>query len=292
MKNPFNYFTHKFDPSNFTLVMTILVKNEADIIETNIRTHAALGVDAFVVMDNDSTDGTREILAKLQNEFEITIYDEKEPYNQKKFMTKLAFKAKDLYNADWIINNDADEFWIPNDGLNLKNHLKYKGGVLRVARSNMILHEGIKNWWESKYQVINQINYRFGEPNIILGHTARKTIVNPHGLIKINAGNHSAEHIALLKKKEINDIHVYHYPIRSYKQFESTVLVRKNHPKNKLNNRFGTHYRRWIQLYDEGKLEEEYNNFIFKHDEVSVMKKINLLGENTLPAKIINSIIN
>jgi len=53
-----DYFLHRFDKSNFCLVMTILVKDEADIIEANIRTHASLGVDAFVVMDNNSTDGT------------------------------------------------------------------------------------------------------------------------------------------------------------------------------------------------------------------------------------------
>ncbi|HFU76545.1 MAG TPA: glycosyltransferase family 2 protein, partial [Arcobacter sp.] len=60
-----DYFTHSFNPNDFTLVMTILVKNEADIIETTIKTHAKLGVDAFVVTDNNSSDGTREILSQL-----------------------------------------------------------------------------------------------------------------------------------------------------------------------------------------------------------------------------------
>ena len=61
-----DYFFHRFDKENFRLVMTILVKDEADIIEANIRTHAKLGVDAFAVMDNNSSDGTREILEKLK----------------------------------------------------------------------------------------------------------------------------------------------------------------------------------------------------------------------------------
>ncbi len=62
--------------------MTILVKNEIDIIEANIRTHANLGIDGFVVMDNKSTDGTRDILSKLQKEFDIKIIDENRIYTR------------------------------------------------------------------------------------------------------------------------------------------------------------------------------------------------------------------
>ena len=71
------YVRHSFDPKNFRLVMTLLVKNEADIIEMNIRVHAALGVDSFVVMDHMSTDGTRDILESLGKEYDIHIIDQK-----------------------------------------------------------------------------------------------------------------------------------------------------------------------------------------------------------------------
>ena len=117
-----DYFLRAFDKNNFRLVMTILVKNEADIIEANIRTHASLGVDAFAVMDNDSTDGTREILTALQDEFELIIIDEKGQYSQAKWMKNLARVAKNDLKADWVINNDADEFWLPQNRLDLKRN--------------------------------------------------------------------------------------------------------------------------------------------------------------------------
>ena len=46
------------------LVMTMKVRDEEDVIEDNLRFHAAMGVDFFVVMDNGSVDRTGEILAR------------------------------------------------------------------------------------------------------------------------------------------------------------------------------------------------------------------------------------
>jgi hypothetical protein len=289
-----DYFTHKFNPNQITLVMTILVKNEADIIEANIKTHNSLGVDAFVIMDNDSTDGTREILSNLKDEFEITIIDESGYYQQKKFMTKLAFLAKKIYKPNWIINNDADEFWIPNKSGSLKEYLNFKGGILRVDRFNMIPPlESVEReniFFDSIYEVSNQINYRVAKRediSVLLGQASRKVITNPYGLIKINSGNHSAEHIAFWNKKYSKDIKNYHYPIRSYKQFEKRVITRKEVLENFPNVKMGNHYRVLVSKYNRGELKEEYRKFIFKQNEIELLKKIGVVSENRIPFKTI-----
>lgn len=285
-----DYFTHRFDPANFTLVMTILVKNEADIIEANIRTHAKLGVDAFVIMDNGSNDGTRELLDSLKKDFEITIIDESGSYKQKKFMTQLAFVAKKIYKADWIINNDADEFWIPNDdSKNLKDCLDFKGGVLYVHRSNMCLHEGITHWSESQYFVKNQVHYKLGEPNIILGKIGRKVIVNPYGLYQINSGNHGAEHIAFWQKKENIDIHIYHYPIRSFEQFEENIKNRKHLLDTVHNVKMGNHYRRWVELYNQGFLLQEFNKMVFSEEFIRMLNDTNIISKTNIGKFIVTN---
>jgi len=289
-----DYFTHRFEPNHITLVMTILVKNEADIIEANIRTHAKLGVDAFVIMDNGSTDGTREILSKLEKEFEITIIDESGYYQQKKFMTKLAFLAKKIYKPDWIINNDADEFWIPNSGDSLKKYLNFKGGIVRVNRFNMIPPmESLERediFLDSIYEVSNQINYRVAKRediSVLLGQASRKVITNPYGLVKINSGNHSAEHIAFWNKKISNEIKNYHYPIRSYKQFEKRIITRKEVLDNFPNVKMGDHYRVLVAKYNNNQLKEEYKKFIFQDSEIELLQRVGIVSQNTIPSKTI-----
>jgi hypothetical protein len=47
----------------------------------------------------------------------------------------LAELARDKYKADYIISNDADEFWSPKTG-SLKDHLQQS--VVKVPRTNML----------------------------------------------------------------------------------------------------------------------------------------------------------
>lgn len=95
--------------------MTLKVRDEADIILDNIRFHAALGVERFIVADHGSTDGTRELLAPYV-ESGLVLVTEVEGDDvidlALRNMTGLAQLARED-GADWVIHNDADEFWWP-----------------------------------------------------------------------------------------------------------------------------------------------------------------------------------
>lgn len=95
------------------LVAVSMVKNEADIIEANIRHHARL-VDHLVVFDHDSTDSTPDILRELVREgLPLTLVraTSAEPaYRQSAVMTRLVRDAFGKQSADYVFPLDADEF--------------------------------------------------------------------------------------------------------------------------------------------------------------------------------------
>lgn len=48
----FKAFNHKSEPR---LIMTLLVKDEEEMLEKNLIFHKSLGVDGFIVTDNNSS---------------------------------------------------------------------------------------------------------------------------------------------------------------------------------------------------------------------------------------------
>ena len=269
--------------------MVILVKNEIDIIEKNIDFHVKKGVDNFVIMDNNSTDGTRELLEELKKKYEITIIDEKGTYSQAKWMTKLVHIAKNKYNSTWVIPNDADEFWIPKKE-DLKKSLPYNSSVLTINRYNILLYEGLNNVFDSEYKIVNPIIYNketqlYGE-NICmqLVKISPKVIVKPKGLLWLRGGNHKALHILNFidyfrkyeKIKRYLNIEVNHFPIRSFEQFKKNIENRVKLLEKKAT--MGPHYKRWVRLYKEGKLEKEYyENIVVKQKYLPTLEKVGII---------------
>ena len=58
------------------LVMTLLVRDEADVIEQNLEHHLAQGVDAFIVTDNGSLDDTLPILRRYEQRGLLELIEE------------------------------------------------------------------------------------------------------------------------------------------------------------------------------------------------------------------------
>jgi len=63
--------------------MTLIVKDEEDVIEDNIKFHSKMGVDSFVILDNGSSDNTYEILNELKKKYEINLSQFKGKFFQK-----------------------------------------------------------------------------------------------------------------------------------------------------------------------------------------------------------------
>lgn len=105
------------------LVMTLLVRDEADVIDANIAYHLNAGVDLVVVTDNGSRDGTAEILESYERSGCLHLIRESATdMRQGAWVTRMAQLAARELGADWLIHADADEFYWPRGG-NLKDVL-------------------------------------------------------------------------------------------------------------------------------------------------------------------------
>ena len=281
------------------LAMSILVRDEADIIEANVRYHAACGVSRFIVTDNGSVDGTREILEKLSKEFTLSVIDEPSmTIDQDLWVTRMAKVLAEENTSDWVINNDADEFWIPqHDELltdTIERHLKQspqhgeRVGVLCCPRFNIVpsqqvvgrqgysfrnnRYKVLKDWTDASQMLDLDEDTAALMPDgqhVIIRVLSGKVITRLDGLASVDMGNHGAEHE--LETVYIDDIEIAHYPIRGFAQFERKVINYGSSMEN--NDRFGPmislHLRRWYASYRKGALRQEYDAIVLSDARLS-----------------------
>ena len=286
--------------SDIRLAMTILARDEADIIEDNIRFHASAGVDKFVVTDNASLDGTREILEKLSKEFDVKIFDEpSHTIDQDRWVSRMADWLKENNACDWIINNDADEFWL-TDSDNLRTGVlealrssANDTGVLICSRQNMIASKETTArqdyiFYQNNFAVLKNMipdcggtEWSVKSGNIVIRKLPGKVITRVEGLKSIGMGNHGASHLG--SRAECSNIEIFHYPIRSYEQFQKKVVnygssLEKN---ERFSLNISSHLRHWYECHKDGILREQYDLFVLPEQELVDLQKKNILKNDS-----------
>jgi glycosyltransferase involved in cell wall biosynthesis len=292
-----------FGKGDIKLVMTLLVRNEEDIIADNIHFHASVGVDAFVVLDNASDDNTADIVRSLQDQYDITMmYEPAKTYRQRQWVTRLAHFAKKKLGADWVMSNDADEFWVPKSG-NLKSGLDRKGSVVRCPRYNMMMTREMvgadQPYYTSTLHVRNPIQWDYEDTDFqqtmatYLRAVPENVAVNLHGFIRMLSGNHSAWHIARGFKRTWSDnITVYHYPIRDYEGFEKRIIDRREIIRSPEATRvLSKRYQIWSDLYDQNRLREVYDRFLLTGGDIETFIKTGILVEDTAGRDAIKKVL-
>lgn len=265
------------------VAMSILVRDEVDIVGHNIRFHASQGVDHFIVTDNGSTDGTRELLAELQQLYSIDIIDEpSHTIDQDLWVTRMARQLQQQGGFDWVIHNDADEFWLPEQGSipqaivqALPVEQAERIGVLSCARHNMLTNRndiagGHYAFFNNVHAIMKTVSllpgeqaWRDNDSNCIARTVMNKVLTRVDGLDSVSYGNHAAEHA--LDEIPCSRISVLHFPVRTYEQFEKKVInYGESLDRNdRLHAGSSLHLRHWYRQYLAGKLHTDYEQITF-----------------------------
>jgi hypothetical protein len=207
------------------LVVTVLARDEADVIDAQVAFHLNAGADFVIATDNNSQDGTTEILRRYEREGVLhLIHEPAEGLRQSEWVTRMARLAASDFGADWVINTDADEFWWPR-GESLKDVLAAvpaRYGIVEafwrtfVPRPDdelsfaermtaRLTQQAPINDPSSFYRPVTKVAHR-ADPNVVVGR-----------------GNHALVDSPLLPLRTWHPLEVLHFPLRSHAQWRRKI---------------------------------------------------------------------
>jgi FkbM family methyltransferase len=243
------------DYSDTRLLVTLLVRDEIDIIADTLAYYRSVGVGDFIVMDNGSTDGTAELLRDLADKREITLLENPEhTHDQGKWVTHMASLAAKDFAADWIIHCDADEFlWFQGGNHDLRSffgRIPSAYNLVKAKRINMLRHA-------SPALGHCLLDNTFPDYAAQLGP---KACHRPHPDAIVADGNHHVSGFPIQEFEETSHIVMYHYPFRSYQQYQSKIVKGAEALQNntRLSPKVGGHWRSYYNLYKQGRLPHHY----------------------------------
>jgi len=260
--------------------MVYKVRDEADIIEDNLRFHLAQGVDFFIVVDTGSVDGTIEILERYEGagilRLERTIggiHDMKR--GGEEGITRIAGEM----GADWIVHNDADEFWWPAAG-NLKETFEAipeEFGMVLAPRTEFVMRPGegpfadrmtvrearFRRPAKSAHRPSDRISLRGPHPvEIWAGEPYRGLVGKP--VLRTEAEHREDDPLELVIAPTF-PVGVLHFPFRTFEQYRRRAEIARDNGQLQ-RNEAGRAVRKALE---GGSLEEIYDRLTLDDEEVA-----------------------
>ena len=250
------------------LVVTVLARDEADVIDAQVAFHLNAGADFVIATDNKSQDGTTEILEAYARDGVLRLIREPaEGLRQGEWVTRMARLAASEHGADWVINADADEFWWPRGG-SLKEVLaavpEAYGVVQGFWRSFVPRPDDGAFFAERMTVRLSQqapINdpASFYRPVVKVAHRADPRVT-------VARGNHALAGSRFATLTTWHPIEVLHFPLRSRAQWMRKVELQGD-AFTKHIERSGTGYH--LQGYDalrSGRIEQQHESLVVRDE--------------------------
>ena len=250
------------------LVMTLLARDEADVVDAQIAFHLHAGVDFVVATDNRSEDATTAILERYERDGRLLLVREPgDDLRQSEWVTRMARLAATELEADWVLNADADEFWWPQ-GAGLKEVLDAvpeRYGVVRAAWRNFVPRPGGATDFFAERMTVRLATPAFHHHPL---STHSKSAHRGAPDVRIGRGNHEAFAEGLLPLRGWYPLEILHFPVRSLehcvrKYVTQFVALERNAEKG-IPNHMAEAYEAWRA----GRLEAFYEPLVVDDAEL------------------------
>lgn len=238
-----------------TSVWAILrVKDEIDVIGSVLAHLATESFDGIIVADNDSTDGTMQVLDEFHDArhhsgspldwrpFVAIFEDHDVGYYQAQKMTALADMAHDVYKADWVVPIDADEIWCAGSQP-LGDYLRSLPARVDSVRATLFNHFPTSGDPLVEDPIL-RITRRDPEPAPL-----PKVAIRWRSGMSIHQGNHDVDGSV---RQIGGELEVRHFPWRSFEQFVKKVRNgARAYAATDLPEEMGSHWRGYGRVLDE-----------------------------------------
>lgn len=252
------------------IVMTLLCRDEEDIIGYNIAFHLDQGVDFIIATDNGSQDRTPLLLERFARQGKLHLIREPSlTHDQGVWVTRMARMAAKRFDADWVINSDADEFWLSRSG-SLRDALQ---AAPREARSLAVPGFDMLPPARSGEKFFEAMVIRGAGGRTLHGAPSVPKICHRgYSDVRVAEGNHHIKRRgALVPAYRDHPLEILHFPLRSAAQFERKVRqgAKALLANPTLDDGIGAHWRWLHHNYPPAELAAYYDERVPDPDRIS-----------------------
>lgn len=244
-----NYIIHNRDKFENVISIVVMVKNEGVYIKEWLEYHKLVGVDKFIVYDNNSDDDLKNILRPYIDAGEVDyIFYPKTQADFEKKGKKVEYWAFQAYayndaikkyrnKSKWIGFIDIDEFIVPVknnniiDVINEMEKIVMKGKAFVGLAVNWVMYGYSGHREKPEGLIIENFTRNDGIQEDI------KSIVNPRTVIqyqvhaalhffKIEVVNEQGKkaYIPNISQSSIEKIRINHYYTKSYEEYTQKII--------------------------------------------------------------------